>query len=67
MSDAATALPVLRASLAAFFSCSWCVICSTGRTSSILSVAVGRSARTVKEQSSWFCSKRRLRLFTSGM
>jgi hypothetical protein len=30
--------------------------------SSMFSVAVGRIAKTVKVQSSWFCSKRRRRL-----
>ena len=37
------------------------VIFSVFMASRILAVAVGRRARTVKVQSSWFCSKRRRR------
>lgn len=54
--------PTLRDSLSAFCRCSSSSTCSTGMASSMFSVAVGRMARTVKVQSSWFCSNRRRRL-----
>jgi hypothetical protein len=54
--------PTLRANRSAFCRCSSSSTCSTGIASSMFSVAVGRIARTVKVQSSWFCSKRRRRL-----
>src|SRR3569833_3626715 len=47
----------------AFMCWSSYVIFSVSMASSILEVTVGRRARTVKLQSSWFCSKRRRRLF----
>jgi len=43
--------------------CNCSVICSTGRASMISSRTVGSRARTVYVQSSWFCSKRRRRLY----
>jgi hypothetical protein len=54
--------PTLRDKRSAFCLCSSSSTCSTGMASSMFSVAVGRMARTVKVQSSWFCSKRRRRL-----
>lgn len=54
--------PTLLANRSAFCFCSSSKTCSTGMASSMFSVAVGRIARTVKVQSSWFCSKRRRRL-----
>ena len=42
------------------------VIFSVFMVSRMLVVAVGRRARTVKVQSSWFCSKRRRRLRTKS-
>ena len=57
--------PMLLAALAAAepFIC-WIsyVILSVFIASRMLVVAVGRSASTVKVQSSWFCSKRRRKL-----
>lgn len=58
ISDGAT----LRCRRSAFCFCSSLNVCSTGRAWRMLSVAVGRMARTVNVQSSWFCSKRRRRL-----
>ena len=54
--------PTLRDKRSAFCLCSSSSTCSTGMASSMFSVAVGKMARTVKVQSSWFCSKRRRRL-----
>ena len=54
--------PAVRPSRSAFCCWSSCVIFSTGRASRMFSAAVGRRARTVKVQSSWFCSNRRRRL-----
>lgn len=53
--------------LAGLFIC-WIsyVILSVLRASRMLVVAVGRRARTVKVQSSWFCSKRRRKLSIRG-
>ena len=54
--------PTLLASLSAFCCCSSSSVCSTGKASKMFSTAVGRIARTVNVQSSWFCSNRRRRL-----
>lgn len=51
ISDPCISLPLSLANLAARFSCSSVVNCSTGRAPSIFSVAVGRRARTVNVQS----------------
>src|SRR5438045_8817074 len=59
---AASDASALRASRAVLCCCNLCVILSTGSDSRIFSVAVGSNARTVKVQSSWFCSNRRRRL-----
>ena len=55
--------PTLLANRSAFCRCNSSSTCSTGMASRMFSVAVGRMARTVKVQSSWFCSKRHRKLW----